>query len=147
MPPYFFPDSTQVVTGFKAGLTFSTDGLTLSIDTTATAFVSEQPLVTYLSELLGMGGRTEALRQQGMGLGNIRDEEGKKRIRRMFRAVLTTTKGLEVEMESLPRKPGGGRGGGGASSGGSGSGGGGHTSAKKKFTLAGCSSQNAIEYK
>ena len=142
MPPYFFPDSTQVVTGFKAGLTFSTEGLTLSIDTTATAFVSEQPLVTYMSELLGMGGRTEALRQQGMGLGSIRDDEGKKRMRRRFRAVLTATKGLEVEMESLPRKPGGSGG-----SGGSGSGGGSHTSAKKKFTLAGCSSQNSIEYK
>jgi len=84
---------SQVMLGFRAGLSVSSMGLTLNVDAAATAFVRPQRLVEYMAQILGLD--MAAMRRHPREWQNV-DRLALKRLKQC-------TKGLEVEMRYRDR--------------------------------------------
>jgi len=80
----------QGLSGFRAILSHGKNGLQMSMDMTATAFVSPQRLLEYMADLLDLGGE--------MGFSDAPPE-----VYRRARRAVRKIKGLEVEMEDVGR--------------------------------------------
>lgn len=92
------PWHSQVMLGFRSGISVSASGLTLNVDAAATAFVPRQPLVDYIAAQFGM--RVSDLRRHpnDWNIDDMTRNQGMKRLKQ-------GTKGLDVEMRSLNGNP------------------------------------------
>eukprot|EP00798_Chlamydomonas_sp_ICE-L_P001448 gene1448-32823_t len=81
------PRGCQAALGFRAALQHSKKGLTLSVDTTRTAYISEQPLVRYMCEIMDLTPGRNGVDRVGELQQKLKEPRNLKRLNRALKNI------------------------------------------------------------